>query len=112
LFALSDEVAIEPALLDRWRSGSSRRKSSTQGLAEVVPLRPASVHAAPPATPEPEREPRDPIADEVGMLLGAPSGASLPEFPAVTALQHIGIRDRQLSEVLLDAIDHLEINWE
>ena len=113
LFALSDEVAIEPALLERWRTGTGRRRSAPQGLADVIPLRPESTRSAPAAKAEPEPEPpRDPIAEEVGMLLGAPNGATLPVFPAVAPLEHAGIRDRQLADVLFDAINHLEINWE
>lgn len=109
LFALSDEVAIEPALVERWRTGSNRRRPATGGLAEVVPLRREPAESAPEPLPEP---PRDPVAEEVGMLLGAPDGASVPEFPTVTPLRHAGIRDTQLADVLHDAIDHLEINWE
>ena len=45
------------------------------------------------------------------MLLGAPNGATSPEFPEVTPIQHTGIRDRQLSDVLADAIEHLAIDW-
>ena len=105
LFALSDEVAIEPALLERWRSGSNRRRPAATGLAEVIPLRLAP-------RPAPAEPPRDPIADEIAMLLGAPSAATLPTFPNVTPLHHTGIRDRQLADVLADAIAHLEINWE
>ena len=106
LFALSDEVAIEPELLERWRAGSNRRRPAASGLAEVIPLRPES-RPAPAAQPA-----RDPIADEIARLLGAPSGATLPTFPDVTPLQHTAIRDRQLAEVLDDALAHLEINWE
>ncbi len=80
-------------------------------MAEVIPLRRDPVAAESEPEPEPE-PPRDPIADEVGMLLGAPDGASVPEFPAVTPLRRVGIRDMQLADVLHDAIDHLEINWE
>jgi hypothetical protein len=105
LFALSDEVAIEPALLERWRSGTNRRRPESTGLAEVIPLRPEP-------RPAPADPPRDPIVDEIGMLLGAPSGATLPTFPSITPVQHTGIRDRQLADVLDDAIAHLEINWE
>ena len=109
LFALSDEVAIEPGLIERWRTGSNRRRPATAGLAEVVPIRRDPVEVAPAGEPATSR---DPIAEEVGMLLGAPDGASLPEFPTVTTIQHVGIRDMQLADVLHDAIDHLEINWE
>jgi uncharacterized Zn finger protein len=108
LFALSDEVAIEPALIERWRTGSKRRPTAATGLAEVVPLRPEQTHAAPVPAPDP---PRDPVADELAMLLGAPNGAAPPEFPEVTRITHTGIRDRQLSDVLADAIAHLAIDW-
>jgi len=114
LFALSDEVAIEPELIERWRTGSARRRPATSGLAPsdlatVVPLRrdqPAAAHDRPPEPP-----PRDPIAEELAMLLGAPNAAPPPEFPAVTAFEHTGIRDRQLADVLDDAIAHLAIDW-
>ena len=110
LFALSDEVAIEPALIERWRTGSSRRRpAAPSGLAEVVPLRRAQPTAAPASEPEPP--PRDPVADELAMLLGAPNGATSPEFPDFTPIQHTGIRDRELSDVLADAIEHLAIDW-
>ena len=110
LFALSDEVAIEPALIERWRTGSGRRRPAAgAGLAEVVPLRREQPAAAPAAEPEPP--PRDPVADELAMLLGAPNGATSPEFPEVAPIQHTGIRDRQLSDVLADAIEHLAIDW-
>jgi hypothetical protein len=114
LFALSDEVAIEPALLERWRTGSNKRRPAVDGLAEVVPLRrdapaPRTTPTAVPSPPEPA--PRDEVADELAMLLGAPNGAAPPEFPDVTPVQHSGIRDRQLSDVLADAIQHLAIDW-
>ncbi|HZB42064.1 MAG TPA: SWIM zinc finger family protein [Ilumatobacter sp.] len=109
LFALSDEVAIEPALIERWRSGSARRRPpAAAGLAEVVPLRrqqPASDAAAAPVPPT-----GDPLADELAMLLGAPNAAP-PEFPDVTPIRHTGIRDRQLADALADAIEHLAIDW-
>jgi hypothetical protein len=113
LFALSDEVAIEPALIERWRTGSARRRPAESGLAEVVPLRrndPAATPSPTPA-PEPPPPPPDPVAEELAMLLGSPNASPPPEFPDVTPLQHTGIRDRQLAEVLHDAIDHLAIDW-
>lgn len=121
LFALSDEVAIEPELLDRWRGGSARRPAAEgdQGttdepggdrsgdtLAEVVPIRRRDAPSRP--TPPPV----DPTVEELARLLGAPNGAGAPEFPEVTPLRHPPIRDRRLAEVLDDALQHLEINWE
>jgi uncharacterized Zn finger protein len=117
LFALSDEVAIEPALIERWRTGSARRRPAEPGLAEVVPLRrKESAATTTPASsrvpdPTPEPPPLDPVAEELAMLLGSPNAAAPPEFPEVTPIRHTGIRDRQLSDVLADAIDHLAIDW-
>jgi SWIM zinc finger len=109
LFALSDEVAIEPALVERWRTGSTRRRAADTGLAEVVPLRRDTPRPAP--APDPEPPARDPVADELAMLLAAPNGASPPEFPALEWLEHTSVRDRQLADVLHDAIEHLAIDW-
>jgi uncharacterized Zn finger protein len=115
LFALSDEVAIEPELIERWRAGTRSRSSSSgeTGLAEVVPIRQpdrAGTAGRPPRSPAPE--PVDPMIDELARLLAAPNGAAAPTFPEVAPLSHAGIRDRQLAEVLADALAHLEINWE
>ena len=117
LFALSDEVAIEPELIDRWRAGTRVRSQTSSsggtGLAEVVPIRQpdrATIADPPPRSPAPE--PVDPMIDELARLLAAPNGAAAPEFPEVTPLSHAGIRDRQLAEVLEDALAHLDINWE
>jgi hypothetical protein len=117
LFALSDEVAIEPELIERWRAGArvrSRSASSGEtGLAEVVPIRqPQRPAVADPPPRSPPPEPVDPMIDELARLLAAPNGAAAPEFPEMTPLSHAGIRDRQLAEVLEDALAHLEINWE
>jgi hypothetical protein len=116
LFALSDEVAIEPELVERWRAGSRARSRSAppaeaeSGLAEVVPIRQPDRATSTPPRPAPP--PADPMLEELARLLAAPNGADAPEFPEVTPITHAGIRDRQLAEVLSDAIAHLEINWE
>jgi uncharacterized Zn finger protein len=116
LFALSDEVAIEPELIERWRAGSRVRSRGTAtpetGLAEVVPIRQPERAVADARPAAPASAPVDPVLDELARLLAAPNGAVAPEFPEVTAIAHGGIRDRQLAEVLNDAIAHLEINWE
>ena len=120
LFALSDEIAIEPELIGRWRGGpatsmperSDAAESAPTGLAEVVPLRPDRA-AELPHERRPERPPpRDPALDEVALLLAAPNGTAAPQYPEVTPIAHPAIRDRLLAEVLEDALDHLAINWE
>lgn len=119
LFALSDEVAIDPGVLDRWRSG--RRRSNVADLPATRPAssvaerdRPADVIRFPGAaavdrTP-PEPEP-DPQLEEIGRLLAAPAGA-LPVLPAIEPLEHPPLPDRLLTEVLADALAELAIRWE
>jgi hypothetical protein len=113
LFVLSDEIAVEPELLDRWRGGTGRAPPPKQGeeaLAEVVPIRPAG-------QPSPATRPRpapvaDPTIAEIGMLLAAPDGAAPPEMPEVTPVSHAGLRQQPLADVLHDAIAHLAIDWD
>ena len=52
------------------------------------------------------------MLDEIARLLAAPNGAIAPELPDVSPLEHGGLRDRQLSAVLLDALHHLQVNWD
>jgi uncharacterized Zn finger protein len=120
LFALSDEVAIDPTVLERWRA--SRRRFNVADLpvaaapddtaererpADVIPF-PRSSRA-----PEPEPEPRrDPQLDEIGRLLAAPVGGGLPELPFVDRIEHPPIPDRLLADVLADALGHLHLHWD
>lgn len=122
LFALADEVSIEPELVDRWRRSAHRstvtRLHPNAGRhdhddddddddghddggeerqdAEVIELRPRI----------------DPDLDVIAHLLRAPEGASPPVFPDVDELDHGPIRNRLLGQVLDDALDHLAIRWE
>jgi SWIM zinc finger len=127
-FALADEVSIDPELVDRWRHSARRGRVD----ADVTELRPRDdpdhPHARIDAADDDddadgdddgedadviELRPRvDPDLDAISHLLRAPAGASPPEFPDVTELDHGPIRDRLLAEVLDDALDHLAIRWE
>lgn len=126
LFALSDEIAIEPAVVDRWRASRRRglhddtnvtelpRSSDPDDTdenerpAQIIQLRP---HDRRSIEPRPEPEP-DPAIDEISRLLAAPSGAPTPELPEPELLEHPPLADRRLGEVLADALDHLMIRWE
>jgi uncharacterized Zn finger protein len=121
LFALSDEVALDPSVLERWRA--SPRRSNVADLrvaaspddvaerdhpADVIPLRRRTPER------EPEREPtpvRDPQLDEIARLLVAPSGP-LPELPSIDRIEHPPVPDRLLGEVLTDALTHLHLHWD
>lgn len=108
LFTLADEVAIEPALLERWRRGTRSARpapvtttgaGASSQLAEVIEL-------------HPRRDPAvDARRDQVARLLQSPGGATPPGFPVPTALEHPPMRDRALAAVLADALAHLAIPW-
>jgi uncharacterized Zn finger protein len=133
MFALSDEVAIEPELVDRWRA--SRRRTAADGVADVTELnsrRRGEVESDADDTPPDHRaaviplmgrraadesntraEPeRDSSFDHLSALLRSPAGAAPPEFPEVEPIDHRTLPDRQLREVLDDALDHLHLRWE
>lgn len=126
MFALSDEVAIEPDLLDRWRGGS--RSPRPASPADAVPssmpdpaaaVRPSNVvplhrnrprHDAGDDRPIVDRPPqRDDQADEISAMLAAPAGAGAPEFPDCEVLEH-KVADPMLREVLADVLHHLYID--
>lgn len=124
MFALSDEIALEPELVDRWRA--SRRRLPADGVAEVtelsarrrgdvegrddVPAGGAEVIQLRPPPPEPEEV--DPLAAVLPNLLRAPTGGVAPEFPPVEPIDHRALADPLLREVLDDALDHLHLRWE
>lgn len=128
LFALSDEIAIDPDLLTRWRAEHRRPAGDPHAAtdaaeadvteADVTELRPNR------STPEthPERStparvvelhPRhDPDLDAIAMLLRSPTGTEPPDLPEPSPIDHGPIRDHLLAEVLDDALDHLAIRWD
>ena len=129
MFALADEVSIEPDLVDRWRR-SARRDGST--VTRLHPSRGDDVDHH----DHDDRDDRDDDQDDgegddgegaqvielhpradpdlqaIAHLLRAPEGASPPVFPDVDDLDHGPIRNRLLGQVLDDALDHLAIRWE
>lgn len=126
MFALSDEVAIEPELLDRWRA--SRRRPVGDDIAEVTdlddrrhdrePSRPSERERRAPVIPFPgatERVAPAPVDDGWGdlpTLLRSPAGAAPPQFPDVDEIDHRSLRDEMVRTVLDDALDHLHLRWE
>ena len=122
LFALSDEVAVEPELVDRWRRSTSSfaahasadhddtgddtgdERRSARVVASVDPRRIADVIQLHPR--------RDPIADQLALLLHAPGGAVAPEIPYPEPIDHGPIRDPLLADVLADALHQLANRWD
>jgi len=120
LFALSDEVTIEPELVERWRD--SRRQPHPRRDATVAALPQPDVFPndddeeldddRPNAQIIELHQRSDPVVDKISVLLRAPAGAAPPTFPELDPLDHRGIRDRTLAGVLDDALNDLAIRWE
>jgi hypothetical protein len=132
MFALSDEVSIDPDLLERWRASRRRPTSEVTRLddhrtdvvrpqpyddtppdhrAQVIPLHGRDRSGDARAVPD-DHEIRDSRLDGLAMLLAAPAGAAPPEFPDVEPVDHRSLPDAMLRDVLDDALDHLELRWE
>ncbi len=120
MFTLSDEVSIEPELVERWRN--SRRQPRPRGTATLATLPPPAEFADDDDDEQNDERPNaqiielhprfDPILDKISVLLQAPAGAAAPTFPEVEPIDHRGIRDRSLADVLDDALNELAIRWE
>ncbi len=118
LFAMSDEVALEPELIDRWRRRANTFPISTadesddetgdetaeapepmrnrHGEADVIEFRPR----------------RDPIVDELSLLIQSPAGGGPPDIPDPEPISHGSIRDHLLAEILTDALEVLANRWQ
>ena len=124
MFALSDEIAVEPELVDRWRA--SRRRATpaadSDDSADVTPLdahRPAASPVVEHDRPAPviplhgvaDSEPVSAWGDLPAMLR-SPAGAAPPDFPELDEIDHRSLRDDLVRQVLDDALDHLHLRWE
>jgi hypothetical protein len=121
LFALSDEIAIEPELLERWRGGRARARDRAEPAPAVEPggrhLRLVPSLSGPDREREPAPEPAerfvpDPATAQIGALLTPPGGALPPAFAPVTPLSHPLPPGEVWAQVLTDALDELDIPWE
>ena len=117
MFTLSDEVSIDPELVERWRD--SRRQPRPRDTDQVteLPIPVADADAEPEIDDHDadiiELRPRiDTELDKISMLLQAPAGASPPVFFDPEPIEQRNIRDRVLNDVLNDALDHLAIRWD
>ncbi len=129
MFAIADEVTLEPELLDRWRA-SRRPLREPDNVTRLPGARFDTLDADDDDRDDDDRDAdgrdadgRDadviqlpsryePHHDVISTLLQSPAGASPPKFPEVTLFDHGPIRHRELADVLADALDHLMIRWE
>ena len=130
MFAFSDELLIEPELLDVWRgrepgSSSSRvPRTNRRPTARPAPIptcasctrcraapaavtRPANSRSSPTSPMSPSEQP-----DRLGHLLHVPAGAELPEVPVLDRIDLAPPRRHELGTVLSDALRHLRVDWD
>lgn len=132
LFALSDEVAVEPALLERWRAGRRRRAAVADPAeplpdnvrrlrlvrdtddsidaddlddTDSVPIPPAVISAAFAAPVV------DPSVAQMAAMLAGPGG--VPPFPAPTDREHPLPGRQPWADVLGSALAELKrVRWD
>lgn len=102
LFALSDEIAVDPDVVARWRSGPPGG----------VPLPDQPVTAGPMIEAVERSEPVDPEADDIARLVAPPLAVTLPDLPLPEPLVHPRLSDHLVADVLADALDRLRVRWE
>lgn len=98
MFALADEVSLDPDVLARWRQSASFDDHDDNDDA------PTDDPAAPPLV--------DPLIAEITDLLRPPRGTRIPAPAELTAPDADGIPDRLVADVLDDALAHLRVRWE
>jgi hypothetical protein len=129
MFVFSDELLLEPELLDVWRG---REPGSTIGdessgarasgerphlrLVHSVPGRTRSSDATGEFSLVPDVADAADIAadspDRFGALLQVPDGAVLPEVPALDRVDLTPPRRQELGVVLGDAFRHMRVDWD
>lgn len=112
LFALADEVAIDPTVLERWRAADPETPVATL----------ASVATGPEASDPSGRDEQDDrerngarsesaedraAADRIDAAFSVPAGAALPTVPLVAPFEHPHLTDPLVDEVLREAIREL-----
>jgi hypothetical protein len=116
LFTLSDEMLLEPELLDLWRNRTSDVEETADAtLSLAVGSGTTGRHLrlvrAGERTPTP-RAPEPPHVDPLAELLGVPTGATLPDVTTIERIDPDLPRSRELATVLRDALGNLRIEWD
>jgi hypothetical protein len=120
LFAFSNEVLIEPALLDVWRQQPAHHPSNgtapTAAAVTTSAIRGRRhltlVHSD--TTPAHGVPAQAVVASLVSLehLLSCPAGSELPSIPPLDPLDPIRPQRNDLAAVLIDALGHLHVDWD
>jgi uncharacterized Zn finger protein len=124
MFTFSDELLLEPELLDVWR-GRDARDEPIDDDAHRTAVRDVDRDADTGSSPTPRRRdhlrlvrsderfaPAPSRADPLAELLRVPAGSRLPDVPTIERIEPDLPRRRELAAVLRDAIAHLRIDWD
>lgn len=127
MFVFSDELLLEPELLDVWR-GRDAGAVTDEPHEPVADAEPDDRTASPPASPshrhlrvvrDHERAPAGPVdeaadagPDPLDDLLSIPAGATLPDLPPLEPVEPDLPRRPALAAVLSDALRHTRVDWD
>jgi hypothetical protein len=119
LFTLSDELLLEPELLDLWRNRASGDDGDDDTDDATLSFRVGSgrtgrhLRLVRPGerTPSP-REPIAPPVDPLADLIRMPDGAVLPDVTTIERVDPELPRSRELAAVVRDALGNLRIEWD
>ena len=128
MFTMSDELLLEPELLDVWRQrepartssedGIEARRPTTRGHLTLVHSDRTPAHAPRPNQGDPaaDSRPADPSAgepaDRLAHLLHIPGDAELPDIPELESVQLPTPRRHELAQALTDALRHVRVDWD
>ncbi len=125
MFTLSDELLLEPELLDVWRRRgvSADRPPTTRGHLTLVHSDTAHpdtahpdnnpAHGGPVGNDGPGRRERfAPPRDPLDGLLSVPAGAELPTVPTLDPVEPALPKRPELARVISDALRHVRVDWE
>ena len=117
MFTFSDELLLEPELLDVWRGRTASPDEVDDDTDEPDDDRGRTASARRRGhlrlVGSDERfEPEPPRADPLAGLLELPVGASLPDVGSIERIEPMPPRSRDLAAVLRDALAHLRIDWD
>jgi hypothetical protein len=116
MFTLSDELLLEPELLDLWRNRTTAAGPAPQEPASGGPTPRRRGHltlvADEPSDARPPRARTGPRVDPLAEYLRAPAGAALPTIGAFERVEPELPRSGDLAAILRDAIGNLRIEWD
>lgn len=119
MFTLSDELLLEPELLDVWRGRASADEHPDDEAAPSPSFGDRSARTGrhlrlvrPGETTAPRRREERPVVDPLAELLRVPAGAELPEIRELERVEPRLPASRELASVLRDALAHLRIDWD